>query len=118
MSEIWKIVGDSRVTNVDFEPPNNWINNYDEMGGEDVWEQGGLIPTEASSRGLEGIVKPLFSIQQDSAEQVSLFELDNNYYIFNMDQNFLYQIKGPTDLQDIIRVINDASWEDLMSVPI
>jgi hypothetical protein len=88
-------------------PPADWTNNYDDMGGDMQWGEFGDVAEFVKGYGLDGTVKPLFAMQSYTGEAISLFELSGNHYLYNAIEGSLYQIKNPTDLQSIVKTIDD-----------
>ncbi|QPC60793.1 hypothetical protein HYE67_003024 [Fusarium culmorum] len=88
-------------------PPNDWTNNYEDMGGDMQWGEFGDVSELAKGYGLDGTVKPLFAMQSYTGEAISLFELRGNHYLYNAIEGSLYQIHQPNDLQTIASTIDD-----------
>ncbi|PTD06049.1 hypothetical protein FCULG_00000063 [Fusarium culmorum] len=88
-------------------PPNDWTNNYEDMGGDMQWGEFGDVSELAKGYGLDGTVKPLFAMQSYTGEAISLFELSGNHYLYNAIEGSLYQIHQPNDLQTIASTIDD-----------
>ncbi|KAF4960804.1 hypothetical protein FSARC_10356 [Fusarium sarcochroum] len=109
MSDNVKVVNGTLVTNTDVEPPSDWTNNYEDMGGDMQWAEDGDVSELVEGYGLDGNVKPLFAMQQYTGEALSLFELSGQYYLYNAIEGSLYQINGPTDLQTIVSTIDDEN---------
>ncbi|KAG8670691.1 hypothetical protein FPOAC2_07461 [Fusarium poae] len=107
MSGNVKEVDGTLVTNTDVEPPSDWTNNYEDMGGDLQWSEGGDVPELVEGYGLEGTVKPLFAMQPYTGEAISLFELSGTHYIYNAIEGSLYEIKSPNDLHSIVKTIDD-----------
>ncbi|KAI8673194.1 hypothetical protein NCS55_00638400 [Fusarium keratoplasticum] len=105
-----KEVNGTLVTNTDVDPPSNWTNDYEEMGGDMEWGEYGQVTELVKGYGLDGDVKPLFSMKAYTGEALSLFELgDGQYFLYNAIEASLYQIKSPSDLQTITSAIDDEN---------
>ncbi|KAM0188810.1 hypothetical protein ACHAPI_010419 [Fusarium lateritium] len=107
MSDNVKEVNGTLVTNTDVSPPDDWTNNYEDMGGDMQWGEYGDVAELCQGYGLEGTVKPLFAMQSYTGEAISLFELSGNHYIYNAIEGTVYQIHEPTDLQTIVKTMDD-----------
>ncbi|KAJ5982400.1 hypothetical protein N7451_012500 [Penicillium sp. IBT 35674x] len=107
MSNIIKEVDGTLVTNTDIEPPNDWTNNYEDMGGDMQWSEYGEFTELVKAYGLTGTVKPLFAMASYTGEAISLFELSDNHYIYNAISDSLFRIDNPTDPQTIVSTIDD-----------
>ncbi|RGP69894.1 hypothetical protein FLONG3_7650 [Fusarium longipes] len=106
---ILKEVNGTLVTNTDIRPPNDWTNDYEDMGGDMLWGEYGDVAEICKSYGFDGIVKPLFAMQSYTGEAISIFEVNEKHYIYNAIEGSLYQINDPTDLQTIVNIIDDDS---------
>ncbi|UZP40405.1 hypothetical protein NXS19_008221 [Fusarium pseudograminearum] len=107
MSDNVKEVNGRIVTNTDVRPPNDWTNNYEDMGGDMQWGEFGDTSEITKGYGLEGTVKPLFAMQPYTGEAISLFELSGKHYLYNAIEGSLYQVNQPNDLQSIVSTIDD-----------
>ncbi|CAG1959057.1 unnamed protein product [Fusarium graminearum] len=100
-SEICAIM-DLKVT-----PPNDWTNDYKDMGGDMQWGEFGDVAELAKGYCLDGTVKPLFAMESYTGEAMSLFELSGKHYLYNAIEGSLYQVNQPNDLQNIVSTIDD-----------
>ncbi|CAJ0547360.1 Ff.00g041140.m01.CDS01 [Fusarium sp. VM40] len=109
MSDTVKEVNGTIVTNTDIEPPADWTNNYEDIGGDMLWGEYGDVAEVVKGYDLDGTVKPLFAMQSYTGEAISLFELSGNHYLYNAIEGSLYQITRPNDLATIVSVIGDKN---------
>lgn len=62
----------------------------------------------AEASGIEGVIKPLFAMQDWTGETMSLFQAgDWEFFLYNSIEGSLFQIMAPTDVQSIVSVIGD-----------
>jgi hypothetical protein len=94
---------------VKIEPPADWTNNYEDIGGDMQWGKYGDVTELVRGYGLDGTVKPLFAMQSYTGEAMSLFELSGNHYLYNAIDGSLYQINQPNDLETIVSIIGDEN---------
>ncbi|KAF5639083.1 hypothetical protein F52700_4253 [Fusarium sp. NRRL 52700] len=96
------------VVDCGYDPPTEeWTNNYEEMGGDKYWGEGGKVSTVLESRGLSGNIKPLFAMGVESGAPYTLFELDGKFYFFSADDDSLERINDPDSLGGILGTIGD-----------
>jgi hypothetical protein len=76
------------------------------MGGDFVWGEDGEVPEFAAAAGLDGEVKPLFSIEEYTGEAMAIFEVSDKHYLFNKIDQSLLEIQQPTGLQDIASMMD------------
>ncbi|RGP60888.1 hypothetical protein FSPOR_10389 [Fusarium sporotrichioides] len=107
MNDIVKEVNGTLITNTNVEPPSDWTNIYEDMGGDMQWGEYGDVAELAKGYGLDGTVKPLFAMQSYTGEAISLFELSGKHYLYNAIEGALYHIQQPDDLQAIVETIDD-----------
>ncbi|KAM0344459.1 hypothetical protein ACHAPU_007431 [Fusarium lateritium] len=108
MNDNVKEVNGVLVTNTDVNPPSDWTNDYEEMGGDMQWGEYGDVAEIVKGYGFDGTVKPLFGMKAYTGEAISLFELSGNHYIYNHIEGSLYQIREPNDLATIVSTIDDV----------
>ncbi|KAF5659014.1 hypothetical protein FHETE_9642 [Fusarium heterosporum] len=114
MSEITKEVNGVLVTNTDeIEPPSDWTNVYEDIGGDMQWGEDGDVAELANTYGIEGTVKPLFAMQSYTGEALSLFEINGSHYLYNAIEASLYQICQPDDLKTIVTMIDESGMNGL-----
>jgi hypothetical protein len=139
MTEVWKMDESSgqRVTNTDvsldintkegiyiadqlnkIEPPDGWTNDYEEVGGDQLWSPDfGEVTEMARGYGLQGTVKPIIGMDLSQGNGFSLFEIGSRYFLFESNANQLLEIKSPTDLQTIVSAIGDEGLGALQFEP-
>jgi hypothetical protein len=89
------------------EPNEEWTNNYQGMGGDEYWGEGGKVVEVLESRGLNGDVKPLFALDAESGKPYTLFELDGTFHFFDAGDDSLQRITYPQELGVILGTITD-----------
>ncbi|KAM0492502.1 hypothetical protein ACHAP8_009857 [Fusarium lateritium] len=96
------------VTKCDYPPPNeDWTNNYQDMGGDEYWGEGGKASEILGGHGLYGDIKPLFAMDVESGQPYTLFELDGTYYFINAADDSVERINFPQSLGEILGTIGD-----------
>ncbi|KAJ4034263.1 hypothetical protein NW756_014003 [Fusarium oxysporum] len=103
-----EVVDGVLVTKCDYNPPTEeWTNNYQEMGGDEYWGEGGKVSEVLESRGLSGNIKPLFALDAQSGEPYTLFELSGTFYFINAADDSLERVTYPQELAEILGTITD-----------
>ncbi|KAF5250792.1 hypothetical protein FANTH_4064 [Fusarium anthophilum] len=103
-----KEVDGALVTTCEYPPPTeDWTENYQEMGGDEYWGEGGKVSELLESRGLSGNVKPLFALNAESGSPYTLFELGGTFYFFDTADDSLERIRDPEELGAILGTIGD-----------
>ncbi|CEI60020.1 unnamed protein product [Fusarium venenatum] len=96
------------VTKCDYpSPTEEWTNNYQDMGGDEYWGEGGKVSEILESHGLNGDIKPLFALDVESGEPYTLFELNGTYYFINVADDSLERVTYPQELAEILGTITD-----------
>ncbi|KAF5593545.1 uncharacterized protein FSUBG_9780 [Fusarium subglutinans] len=112
-----KVVDGVIVTTCEYPPPTEeWTENYQEMGGDEYWGEGGKVSEVLESRGLSGNIKPLFALDAESGSPYTLFELDGTFYFFTAADDSLERIDYPDNLGEILGTIGDPD-DGLSGVP-
>ncbi|KAF5598637.1 hypothetical protein FPCIR_2934 [Fusarium pseudocircinatum] len=96
------------VVDCGYNPPTEeWTNNYQDMGGDEYWGEGGKVYQVLESRGLSGNLKPLFALGAESGAPYTLLQLDAKFYFFSADDETLERIDYPNNLGEILGTIGD-----------
>lgn len=102
------------------QPTEEWTNDYQQMGGDEVWGEGGKVSEVLERHGLSGDIKPLFALDAESGAPYTLFELGGTFYFFNASDDSLERITYPTALGEILGYISypDAGLDDILTKPV
>ncbi|KAL2682380.1 hypothetical protein Neosp_006830 [[Neocosmospora] mangrovei] len=116
MSNYTKVVDGVVVTDTDateqIQPPSDWTNVYDEMGGDMRW--GEDISEQIKERGLDGDVKPLYGTCSYTGECMFLMQVgDTDFLLWNALDDSMYLVKGGLDLETIVGYIDDQGFNGL-----
>jgi hypothetical protein len=77
------------------------------MGGDTEWGPEGNVLRMITVFGIEGEVKPLFAMDPDAGEALSLFQVgDGAFYFFNVEDSSIFKITSHTDLKSIVETID------------
>jgi hypothetical protein len=80
------------------------------MGGDTEWGPEGNVLRMITVFGIEGEVKPLFAMDPDAGEALSLFQVgDGGFYFFNIEDSSIFKITSHSDLRSIVETIDDES---------
>ncbi|GKU07874.1 hypothetical protein FLAG1_10722 [Fusarium langsethiae] len=108
MSKYTTIIDGVVVTDNGISPPADWVNSYEEMGGEMMWGEGGQVEEEVRGRGIHGDVRPHYGMAPYTGEALYLFEVDNSqFFFFNAIDGSMLQIRDQTDLKSIVDILDD-----------
>ncbi|RGP81069.1 hypothetical protein FLONG3_858 [Fusarium longipes] len=109
MSQYTTISDGVVVTNNGIPPPDNWTNNYEEIGGDMLWAPGGQVEDEVRSRGIDGDIRPHYGMAPYTGEALYLFEVGSGqFYFYNAIDGSMLQIKDQNDLQSIVSILDDG----------
>ncbi|CEI62586.1 hypothetical protein FVEN_g5120 [Fusarium venenatum] len=98
------------VTDNGIPPPENWVNSYEDMGGDMLWGQGGQVEDEVRGRGIDGDIRPHYGMAPYTGEALYLFEVGSSqFYFFNAIDGSMLQIRGQTDLRSIVGILDDEN---------
>ncbi|CAG7561911.1 unnamed protein product [Fusarium equiseti] len=93
-------------------PPQDWINVYDEIGGEMRWNSD--MEEMAKDRGLDGDIQPFFGTCSYTGEAIFLMQVGGQDFIFwNAFNDSLYRINGNWTLDEIVASLDDQDMEGL-----
>ncbi|KAM0361198.1 hypothetical protein ACHAPZ_002739 [Fusarium culmorum] len=96
------------VTDNGIPPPANWVNIYEDMGGDMLWGQGGQMEDEVRSRGIDGDIRPHYGMAPYTGEVLYLFEVGSSqFYVFNAIDGSMLMIRDQTDLKSIVDILDD-----------
>ncbi|KAF5687167.1 hypothetical protein FDENT_5491 [Fusarium denticulatum] len=103
-----KVVDGVIVTTCEYPPPSEeWTENYQEMGGDEYWGEGGEVSEVLESRGLSGNIRPLFALDAESGSPYTLFELGGTFHFFTPADDSVERIQYPKELAEILGTIAD-----------
>ncbi|KAJ4015527.1 hypothetical protein NW766_005872 [Fusarium irregulare] len=98
------------VTDNGIPPPMNWVNTYNEMGGDEMWGPGGQMEDEVLGRGIEGDVRPHYGKAPWTGEALCLFEVGSGkFFLFNVINGSMLQVMDQSDLQSIVDILDDEN---------
>ncbi|KAG5657954.1 hypothetical protein KAF25_006905 [Fusarium avenaceum] len=110
MSEYTTVSDGVVVTDNGIPPPEDWTNNYEEIGGDMMWGQDGQIENELRGRSIDGDVRPHFGMAPYTGEALYLFEIGSGqFFFFNAIDGSMLQIKNQDDLQSIVTILDDEN---------
>ncbi|KAH7261597.1 hypothetical protein BKA59DRAFT_539336 [Fusarium tricinctum] len=96
------------VTDNGILPPANWTNNFEEIGGDIMWGEGGQIEVEVRGRGVEGDIRPHYGMAPYTGEALYLFEVGSGqFFFYNAIEGSMLQIRDQSDLQSIVTILDD-----------
>ncbi|KAJ5749004.1 uncharacterized protein N7511_010700 [Penicillium nucicola] len=114
MADLLRLVDGKVLTNTDVQPPAQWTNDYDEMGGDEQWGPEGNVLRMITVFGIEGEVKPLFAMDPEAGEALSLFQVgDGPFYFFNIEDLSIFKITSHSDLKEIAQIIDSKGLAGL-----
>ncbi|KAF4955470.1 hypothetical protein FSARC_11837 [Fusarium sarcochroum] len=96
------------VTDNGVQPPANWVNSYEDMGGDTLWGDGGQIEDEVRGRGIDGDIRPHYGMAPYTGEALYLFEVGSGqFFLFNAIDGTMLQIRDQSDLKSIVDILDD-----------
>ncbi|EKJ74539.1 hypothetical protein FPSE_05289 [Fusarium pseudograminearum CS3096] len=108
MSQYTTIMDGTVVTDNGIPPPVNWVNTYEDMGGDMLWGQDGQMEDEVRSRGIDGDIRPHYDMAPYTGDALYLFEVGSSqFYFFNAIDGSMLMIRDQTDLKSIVDVLDD-----------
>ncbi|EGU81493.1 hypothetical protein FOQG_10482 [Fusarium oxysporum f. sp. raphani 54005] len=108
MSQYTTISDGVVVTDNGIPPPANWVNSYEDMGGDMLWGQGGQMEDEVRGRGIDGDVRPHYGMAPYTGEALYLFEVGSGqFFFFNAIDGSMLQIRDQSDLKSIVDILDD-----------
>ncbi|KAF5672280.1 hypothetical protein FHETE_3778 [Fusarium heterosporum] len=110
MSSLTKVVHGKVVTNTNVDPPAGWSVSYDDFGGDSVWGDDGDVADLVGAYGIEGVVKPLFRSPPGDDQVIFIIEINEQYYIYGGENEWVQRIITPTDLEEIVEVVNEKGY--------
>ncbi|KAF5664258.1 hypothetical protein FHETE_7140 [Fusarium heterosporum] len=110
MSQYTTIADGVVVTNNGIPPPSNWVNDYEDMGGDMLWEQGGQMEDEVRNRGIDGDIRPHYGMAPYTGEALYLFEVGSGkFFFYNAIDASLLEVKDQHDLKSIVEILDDEN---------
>ncbi|KAF5228099.1 hypothetical protein FAUST_11319 [Fusarium austroamericanum] len=110
MTSLTKVVNGKVVTNTNVKPPTGWTVDYSYFGGESEWGEDGEVADLVGRYGISGVVKPLFRTPYNSNEAIFVIEINEQYYIYNIESGWVQRIVSPVDLKEIVEFINEHKY--------
>ncbi|VUC27940.1 unnamed protein product [Clonostachys rosea] len=96
------------VTDNGIQPPVNWVNSYEDMGGDMLWGQGGQLEDEVRGRGIEGDIRPHYGMAPYTGEALYLFEVGTGqFFFYNAIDGTMLRINQQSDLKSIVDILDD-----------
>ncbi|KAF5664259.1 hypothetical protein FHETE_7141 [Fusarium heterosporum] len=106
MSDKTKVVDGVNVTNTDVSPPQDWTNNYDEIGGDMRWNED--MEEMVKDRGFDGDVQPLFGTCSYTGEALFLMQVGGqDFFFWNALDDSMYRINGDLTLERIVAGLDE-----------
>ncbi|KAM0228678.1 hypothetical protein ACHAPO_010539 [Fusarium lateritium] len=106
MSNHTKVVDGVVVTDTDVNPPNDWTNVYEEIGGDMRW--GEDMTEMVQERGFDGDVKPLYGTCSYTGECLFLMEVGGKDFLFwDALNDSMYRVNGDTSLENIVAGLDE-----------
>ncbi|KAI1059243.1 hypothetical protein LB507_004141 [Fusarium sp. FIESC RH6] len=91
-------------------PPTNWVNSYEEMGGDMMWGPGGQIEDEVRGRGIDGEIRPHYAMAPYTGEVLYLFEVGSGkFFFYNAIDGSMLQVNDQSDLKSIVDILDDEN---------
>ncbi|CAH0034738.1 unnamed protein product [Clonostachys rhizophaga] len=110
MSKFTTVSDGVLVTDNGIRPPVNWVNTYEEIGGDMLWGNGGQLEDEVRGRGIEGDIRPHYGMASYTGEALYLFEVGSGqFFFFNAIDGSLLQISNQSDLKSIVDILDDPN---------